>query len=134
MRPAEPERVSDSGSIVVGWLTRLVALFAVLGCLAYDGFMLVEANAAASDDASTAASAAADTYQSTKSVQAAYAAAVKAVADKPDVVETKTFVINSSGGVTLTIDRTPATLWMHHVGPLKKWTHVHQSGTGSPPQ
>jgi hypothetical protein len=126
--------VSDSGSIVVGWLTRLVALFAVLGFLAYDGVMLVTANFAASDDAGVAASAAADSYAATKDVRSAYAAAVKAVADKSDVVETKTFSIDAAGKVTLTIDRSPSTLWMHHVGPLKKWTVVRQSGSGTPPQ
>ena len=134
VRPAEPVRVGDSGSIVVGWLTRLVVLFAVLGFLAFDGFKVVIANVGASDDASAAASAAADTYQATKNVQAAYTAAVRAVADKHDVVETKTFVVDSAGGVTLTVDRTPTTLWMQHVSPLKKWTVVRQTGTGKPPQ
>jgi hypothetical protein len=126
--------VGDSGSIVVGWLTRLVALFAVLGFLAYDGVMLVTANFGASDDAGVAASAAADSYAVTKDVRAAYAAAVKAVADKDDVVETKTFQIDTTGKVTLTVDRSPSTLWMHRVGPLKKWTLVHQSGSGTAPQ
>ena len=134
MRPAEPERVGDSGSIVVGWLTRLVLLFAVLGLLAVDGFKVVVANFAASDDAGVAAGAAADSYAATKDVRAAYAAAVAAVADKQDVVETKTFLIDTTGAVTVTVDRTPTTLWMHHVGPLKKWTLIRQSGTGKPSQ
>jgi len=126
--------VGDSGSIVVGWLTRLVVLFAVLGLLAFDGFKVVVANFGASDDAGVAAGAAADTYASTKDIRAAYSAAVQAVAGKDDVVETKTFTVDSTGGVTLTIDRTPTTLWLHRVGPLKKWTVVRQSGTGRPPQ
>jgi hypothetical protein len=125
--------VSDSGSIVVGWLARLVILFAVLGFLAYDGFTVMVSNFAASDDAGVAASAAADAFKSTNDVRAAYDAAVKAVEDKKgDVVETKTFQIDQAGKVTLTIDRTPTTFWMHRVGPLKKWTLVHQSGTGTP--
>jgi hypothetical protein len=126
--------VGDSGSIVVGWLTRLVVLFAVLGLLAFDGFKVVVANFGASDDAGVAASAAADSYAATKDVRAAYSAAVQAVAGKDDVVETKTFAVDSTGGVTLTVDRTPGTLWMHRVGPLKKWTVVRQSGSGRPPQ
>jgi hypothetical protein len=126
--------VSDNGSIVVGWLTRLVALFAVLGVLAYDGAILVVSNFGAADDATTAAGAAADTYQATRNIQTAYDAAVKAVPSK-DVVETKTFTVDpTNGSVTLTIDRSPTTLWMHRIGALKKWTLVHQSGTGSPPQ
>jgi hypothetical protein len=133
VRPAEPERVSDSGSIVIGWLTRLVALFALLGFLAYDGFMVVQANVGASDDASTAARAAADAFAGTKNVQTAYNAAANAVAEKHDVVETKNFSIDSTGTVTLTVDRTATTLWMHRLGPLKKWTEVRQTGSGTPP-
>jgi hypothetical protein len=125
--------VSDSGSIVLGWLTRLVALFAVLGVLAYDGFMVVQANVGASDDASTAARAAADAYAGNRNVQLAYNAAANAVADKHDVVETKTFTIDSTGIVTLTVERTATTLWMHRLGPLKKWTEVRQTGSGTPP-
>jgi Flp pilus assembly protein TadG len=124
--------VSDRGSIVIGWLTKLVILFAVLGFLAYDGVALITSNYDAADDATTAASAAADEYRATKSVQAAYDAAVKAVDGKGDTVETRTFQVEQGGQVTLTIDRHPKTLWLHRIGPLKKWTLVHQSGTGSP--
>jgi hypothetical protein len=124
--------VSDRGSIVVGWLTRLVILFAVLGVVAFDGFTLMVSNFGAADDAGVAASAAADSFKATNDVQAAYGAAVSAVAGKGDTVETKTFTIDQGGKVTLTIDRAPTTLWMHRIGPLKKWTLVHQSGDGTP--
>ncbi|HUR52179.1 MAG TPA: hypothetical protein VMZ11_08650 [Mycobacteriales bacterium] len=126
--------MSDSGSIVVGWLGRLVVLFAVLGLLAYDGVAIMVANFAAADDAGVAAGAAADDFRAHKDIQAAYDAAKQAVAGKGDTVETKTFQIAPSGKVTLTIDRHPTTLWMHRVGPLKKWTLVHQSGGGIPPE
>ena len=125
--------MSDSGSIVVGWLGRLVVLFAVLGLLAYDGFTVMVSSFAAADDAGVAASAAADTYKAKGDVQLAYNSAVQAVAGKGDTIETKTFQIDQVGKVTLTIDRTPTTLWMHRIGPLKKWTHISQSGTGTPP-
>jgi hypothetical protein len=124
--------VSDSGSIVVGWLTRLVVLFAVLGVVAFDGFTLMVSNFGAADDAGVAASAAADSFHAKSDVQLAYNAAVAAVAGKGDTVETKSFQVDQSGKVTLTVDRTPTTLWMHRIGPLKKWTLIHQSGDGTP--
>ena len=124
--------MSDRGSIVVGWLTRLVVLFAVLGVVAFDGFTLMVSNFGAADDAGVAASAAADSFKATNDVQAAYGAAVSAVAGKGDTIETKTFKIDQSGKVTLTVDRTPTTLWMHRISALKKWTLVHQSGDGTP--
>jgi hypothetical protein len=124
--------VSDRGSIVIGWLARLVILFTVLGFLAYDGVTLMVANFGASDDAGVAASAAADTFERTKDVRSAYDSAVKALDGKPDKVETDTFSIDATGKVTLTVDRSPMTFWVHRVGPLKKWTLVRQSGTGQP--
>ena len=124
--------MSDSGSIVVGWLGRLVVLFVVLGVVAYDGFSVMVANFGAADDATVAASAAADEYKARSDIRAAYAAATRAVEGKGDTIETKTFSIASDGKVTLTIDRHPSTLWLHRVGPLKKWTQVRQSGTGAP--
>ena len=117
---------------MIGWLARLVILFAVLGFLAFDGFTLMVANFGASDDAGVAASAAADTFAQTKDVRSAYDSAVKALGDKPDKIETESFSIAPSGKVTLTVDRSPMTFWVHKVGPLKKWTLVRQSGTGSP--
>jgi hypothetical protein len=124
--------VSDSGSIVVGWLGRLVVLFAALGLVAYDGFSIMVANFGAADDATVAASAAADEYRLHSDVRAAYDAATRAVAGKGDTVETKTFQIAADGRVTLTIDRRPSTLWVHRVGPLKKRTQVNPRGTGAP--
>ena len=124
--------MSDSGSIVIGWLARLVILFAVLGFLAYDGVMLMVSNFAAADDAGVAASAAADTFHATNDVRAAYDSAVKAVDGKGDTVEQKTFQIDQAGKVSLIIDRSPTTLWLHRVGPLKKWTLVRQNGAGTP--
>jgi hypothetical protein len=124
--------VSDSGSIVVGWLARLVVVFSVLGFFAFDGFTVVVANFGASDDATTAASAAADAFHTSNNVQDAYDAAVKALDGKADVVETKTFSVAADGTVTLTIDRNPMTLWMHRLGVTRSFTHVRQSGTGKP--
>src|SRR5262249_2016525 len=104
----------------------------VLGFIAFDGINLVVANFGAADDATTAANAAADNYKLTHDVNAAYQAAVKSIAGNGDTVETKTFVINTDGSVTLFVDRNPTTLWMRHIGPLKKWTHVRESGSGMP--
>jgi Flp pilus assembly protein TadG len=124
--------VSDSGSIVVGWLAKLVVFFSLLGFLAFDGFTVIVATFDASDDAATAARAAADAFQSSKSVQGAYDAAVTALDGKPDVVETKTFSVAQDGTVTLTVDRHPRTLWMERLGVTRGMTHVSQSGTGKP--
>ena len=122
--------MSDSGTIVLGWLTRLVAGFALVGFLAFDGITLVVANVQAADDAGSAASAAADSYQTTHDQRTALQAA-RAAVPATDVIEK--LAVAPTGAVTLTVDRSPTTLWMHRIGALRKWTVVRQAGTGSPP-
>ena len=124
--------MNDRGSIVIGWLGKLVVAFALLGVLAFDGFTLVTASFGAADDASTAANEAAQNYRTSRSPQLAYDAAVAAVADKPDTLPVSGFSIAPNGVVTVTVQRNPKTLWMHRIGPLKKWTHVDQTATASP--
>lgn len=124
---------TDNGSIVIGWLSRLVVLFAFLGVLAYDGVNVAVANFGAADDASVAARAAADSYVLKRDVQAAYDAAVKSLDDKPgDVVETDTFKVGADGSVELVVVRSPSTLWMKRIGPLKGMAEVRQDGHASP--
>lgn len=125
--------MTDQGSIVAGWLAKLVVFLAIAGFLAYDVVAVGVANVRAANDATTAASAAADVFKTTKDVQKAYDAASALVQGNGETVETKTFTIDKSGAVTLTVDKEPHSLWMRHLGPTRKWTHVHQSGTAGPP-
>jgi hypothetical protein len=124
--------VRDSGSIVVGWLAKLALVLGLLGLLAYDGLVVVIANFHAADRANAAASEAADEIKRTRGdVQRAYDAATRVV-DPGDTIETETFTVRRDGVVDLYVDREAKTLWLHHIGPLKKWTHARQSGVGSP--
>lgn len=129
-----PGSARDSGSIVLGWLTRLTAVVALFGLLAFDGIALVKTNFSTADHASTAARAAADAYRATRDPQAAYAAAQEAV-PTGEVVDAKTFSIRPADGVvTLELKAEAVTLWMHYLGPLKRYTAVTQSATGAPAQ
>src|SRR5438552_3888444 len=55
----------DRGDIVLGWLTKLIVVLGVLGLLGFDAISLVQSRFQASDRATTAASAAADSYKAT---------------------------------------------------------------------
>jgi hypothetical protein len=124
--------VKDSGSIVLGWLTKLVLGLALLSLVLFDGIALLSASLNASDHANTAASSAADIFKSTQSVQTAYNAAAAEAAKNLETVDPKSFKVDSAGHVTLTIHRTASTLWMGKVGFLKKYTKVSGEGEGSP--
>ena len=123
----------DSGSIVLGWLTRLAVSLALLGLVVFDGLALVTAHFNASEHANAAALAAADAYRSVPDADKAYTAAVNAVAADGDTVEKKTFTVDpASGKVTLRLHREASTLWLHRIGPLKKHTDVTATGKATP--
>jgi hypothetical protein len=123
----------DAGSIVLGWLTKLVLLFAVLGVLLFDGIAIGVNNVKAQDDANQAAQAAADTYKTTHDLQAAYTAAVAAAANGNEKVLPRSFVIAADGSVHLVLRRDTTTLLVKYVGALKKYERVEVSGEAAAP-
>ena len=129
--PARPA-ARDDGSIVLGWLTKLSATLAILGILGFDGIALVTTTFQAEDRANSAAREAADVYRATKDVQKAYDAAVAVALASSSTIETTTFVADpTSGKITLKLHSEAATLWMHRIGPLKKYIDVSATGTGT---
>jgi hypothetical protein len=123
----------DDGSIVLGWLTKLVVLFAVVGVLLFDGIAIAVNNVTAQDEANLAAQAAADSYKSTHDLQAAFTAAVAAASDDNEKVLPRSFVINPDGSVHLVLRRETRTLVLHHVGAFQKYERVDASGEAAPP-
>jgi hypothetical protein len=125
--------VTDAGSIVLGWLTKLVVLFAVLGLMLFDGIAVAVNNVNAQDDANMAAQAAADVYARTHDLQAAYTAAVAATADNDEKVLPRSFVIGSDGSVQLVLRRETTTLALHYFGALKKYERAEANGKADAP-
>jgi hypothetical protein len=127
----EPAR-RDSGSIVLGWLTKLIVSIAVVGVVLFDAISIGAARLGASDDANAAAEAAAQDYLSSHNVDSAYRAALTSLPSSSETIPPKTFLIASDGGVTLVVRRTPTTLVTQRVGPLKKYTVVIEHGDAPP--
>lgn len=123
---------AEQGSIVLGWLTKLVLGLALLSLVLFDGIALMSASLNASDHANTAASVAADVFKTTNSAQASYNAAAAEAAKNLESIDPSSFKVDSTGHVTLTVDRDASTIWMQKVGFLKKYTHVTGDGEGSP--
>ena len=108
--------MSDTGSIVLGWLTKL-------------------ADFTVADHANSAASVAADTYRTTKSGPDACLAAQAEATKNLDTLncdDPKAFQVAPDGHVTLVLHRTATTLWMHRIGFLKKYTDLTGHGEGTP--
>ena len=118
---------------MLGWLTKLVLLFAVLGVLLFDGIAIAVNNMTAQDEANIAAQAAAESYKSTHDLQAAYSAAVAAVAGKNEKVLPRSFVIATDGSVHLVLRRETTTLVTHYFGALQKYERAEVSGEATAP-
>ena len=123
----------DAGAIVLGWLTKLVLSLAVVGVLSYDGISLVTANVSASDRANTLASEGADDVKNMRDINKAYDAISAEALAGGDTIAPKDFRVDSNGHVTLVLHREARSLWMRHVGALRKYLDVKATGEGAPP-
>lgn len=121
----------ERGDVVLGWLTRLVAVLAALGVLGFDAVSLVQARFQAADRATTAASAAADAFRASRDLQTAFNAAYATV-QGGDTIETKTFSIAPDGTVTLRLHHQVPTLLVSKIGPLKRWQDAVETGEAKP--
>ena len=122
----------DRGGIVLGWLTRIVLFFAVAGLALFDAISIGTTAMTVADQGSFAALQASEDWQTSKSVQSAYNAAVAAAAKEnpADVIATDDFKIDADGTVHLTVSRTATTLVVFRIGPIKSWTHIVRHATG----
>ncbi len=123
----------DSGSIVLGWLTKLVVVIAAFGVAAFDGLSLGAAHVSASDDANQAAEVARTEWAVTHNVQAAYDAALSSITNASEEIPPESFSIDSDGTVHLMLHRTATTFVMQHIGPLEKYTTFSTTGEATPP-
>lgn len=122
----------DDGAIVLGWLTKVVIVLAVLGVLSYDGIAIVTANISAADRANTLASEAADQVKGLRDVNKAYAVISSEAASSGDTILPQDFRVSSDGHVTLVLRREANSIWMIRIAPLRKFLHVRATGEGAP--
>lgn len=124
----------DAGSIVIGWLTKLVAVLAIIGVMAFDALSIGAAHVSATDDADSAASAAQTAWAAKHDVQTAYNAAAASLTNPSEQVLTRGFAVDPDGTVHLLLRRTVSTtLVLRHLGPLKKYTVFTVVGEATPP-
>jgi hypothetical protein len=119
----------DAGGIVLGWMTKLAVVSALVGVVGFDGISVGLAHLNTQDDADSAVQAASQSYLQSHNVQAAYDAAVKAV--KPtEEVGTSDFTIAPDGTTTLSLTNTAHTLLLYRSKSTGKWAAVKVHATG----
>jgi hypothetical protein len=101
----------------MGWLTRLVVILALVAMIGYDGLQIGLAKVSIQDQASSAAQAGRDAWQTKHSVEVAYTAALASAHtdDAGNAIAPSNFVVSPTGVVTLTMTRPIHTLFAHYL-------------------
>jgi hypothetical protein len=122
----------ERGDVVVGWLTRLTVVLAVLGVLGFDAVALGVGRLNAEDRAQEAARAAVRSWSQDADLQRAYEAALADTDPLEDAIAPVGFSVSTDGAVTLTLTHTSPTLVLSRIGPLRSWATSSATVTGRP--
>jgi hypothetical protein len=123
----------DSGGIVIGWLVRLALVTTLVAVIAFDAISVGISRLNGTDDANSAALAAAQAWQQTHNLQAAVDAAGGAVTNPHEALVPRSLSIDTDGTVHLELRRQARTLVMYRIGPLRHYTFVVVKGESGPP-
>lgn len=123
--------------MVIGWFTRIIVVFAVIGILGFDAITLTGAHLGAQEDANSAASNIAAAWQSSHTAVGAYAAAVAAgqtALTHGEALVPGSVQIAADGEVTLRVHRVAEhTLIAHDIGLLRHQVTFDTPGSATPP-
>lgn len=122
----------DRGDIVLGWLTRVTVVLALLGLIGFDLIALGMGKLKVEDGAQQAARAAVRAYSETADVQRAYEAALAESADTDTTIAPGGFSVAPDGAVTLTVEHTAPTLLVEKVEQIRSWAVSRSTVTGRP--
>ncbi len=118
--------------MVTSWFARLALIFAVLAVFAFDGISVVATHFSASDDAQTAAQAAATAYQNNR-LPGPAAAAAAATLPKGETIVPGSIHFAANGNVKLEVRKTAHSLLLHLLSQTKGWAVVTESGSAASP-
>jgi hypothetical protein len=119
----------DRGSIVIGWLTRLMLVAAVVGVLGYDVVSIGQGRVSAADEADQIAQDAHETWSNTANVDKAFTTARDEAAAKGDSIPAGGFSIQPKTGlVTVTVRHSVQTLLAKRFGFSRSWTTMTATG------
>lgn len=120
---------SDEG-IIVNWLLRLMLILLILGLIVYEAGVVIYANIQTSEIASKAADEANFVYRDTRDrAEAEEAARFIAAQLGAEFVEEEYLLDVRARTVTVSVRREAPTLYIHRIGPLRKYTIITATET-----
>lgn len=117
--------------MVIGWLTKLVAVLAILLVGGYDAAALAIGHEAAVQDAQSAAQAAADAYQTDASLTGATQAAEQTLSGGESLLP-GSLRVAPGGVVHLTLRRSVTTWLLTDLPGGRRWAAVDATATATP--
>ena len=117
--------------MVINWLTKLVVVLAILGVLGFDGIAVGVGHFDASDDATSAAQAAATSWRQGHDYATAEKAAVDSLSSS-DVFVPKSLVIAPDGTARIQVVRKVTTLVFQVIPGVKNWTKQTVTASSGP--
>jgi hypothetical protein len=122
----------DAGSIVIGWLTKIAVIAAIVGLAGFDALSLLITRVGVVDQGEFAARTASEKWKNTKDIQSAYEAALDAAteANVANDIDATTFRVDDDGTVHLRVEREATTLVLHRIGKLRQWTTISEPASG----
>ncbi|HVE64582.1 MAG TPA: hypothetical protein VNB94_12375 [Mycobacteriales bacterium] len=111
----------DGGDIVVGWLTKITLVLALLSLIGYEMVSLGIARVRTEDVAVEVAREGSEQWQRNRDVQQAYAAGTAVAFAKGGQVNPEEFVVEPDGTVSVTVCREAASLLLYRTKRTRKW-------------
>jgi hypothetical protein len=131
-RTGTPAMTGDRGSIVIGWLTRIAVVSAVVGVLGYDVVSIGQGRFSVADEADQVAQDAHSTWSDTHSVDQARKMASSEAATHGDTIAepvAQNFTVDAKTGlVTVTLQHSVETLLAKRFGFSRSWTTMRATG------
>ncbi|MFZ0322748.1 MAG: hypothetical protein WAN48_01295 [Actinomycetes bacterium] len=128
MDPARSPRSSgaarDSGSIVLGWLTRVTVTLGLLAIVGFEVLSIAVTNVSLQDVGATAADDALSDFQQHHDPVAAYNAAAAYAESQGATIPKKTFMLNVDGSVNFDVRKTAPTLVLFRIKPLAHYAEI----------
>lgn len=121
---------NDSGSVIVGYFTKIALVFTVFGVLCFDAVSVGVARVAVEDIAREAAVAGSASWDATKNEARAYRAAVGVAEEHGAEIPSESFTVAEDGTVTLRVEKEATTLLLYRVKKSAGWAHVGATGSG----
>lgn len=109
----------DQRGFIARFIIKAMAVFAILGVVAYDGGQVVVAQIKAQGVARAAAQAATDNFFLTKNVRTAEEAGLDAAKQEDPTARVTSIQVNADGSATASVTKTASTLIIGRISALK---------------